>query len=80
MSLPKTTDQWVVKGKGGFDDLVLEKDVQIPALGEYDVLVQVQAVSLNYRDLIIPQVHHLAYPEPYYRTADDTYRANTRFR
>ena len=56
MSLPKTTDQWVVKGKSGFDDLVLEKGVQIPALGEYDVLVQVQAVSLNYRDLIIPQV------------------------
>lgn len=56
MSLPKTTDQWVVKGKGGFDDLVLQKDVKIPALGEHDVLVQVQAVSLNYRDLIIPQV------------------------
>ena len=66
MSLPKTTDQWVVKGKGGFDDLVLEKDVQIPALGEHDVLVQVQAVSLNYRDLIIPQVRRMAYPIPFH--------------
>lgn len=53
MSIPKTTNQYVLKEQKGFDSLVLEKDVAIPALGDYDVLVQIQAVSINYRDLII---------------------------
>lgn len=57
MSVPKTTRRWVVKDtKNGFDGLQLENDVEIPPLGDYDVLVKIQAVSLNYRDLIIPQV------------------------
>lgn len=59
MSLPTTTDAWVLQGKDankGWDNLRLEKDRKIPELGEYDVLVQIQAVSLNYRDLAIPQV------------------------
>ena len=60
MSLPKTTDAWVIqstdKEKGLRGNLVLEKDKAIPELGENDVLVQIQAVSLNYRDLVIPQV------------------------
>ena len=56
MLIPKTTDQWVVTGTNGFENLELKKDVPIPELGEFDVLVQIQAVSLNYRDLIIPQV------------------------
>ncbi len=55
-SIPKTTDQWVFTGTDGFDSLELKKDVPIPELGDSDVLVQIQAVSLNYRDLIIPQV------------------------
>jgi NADPH:quinone reductase-like Zn-dependent oxidoreductase len=60
MSLPKTTDAWVAqtadKEKGIRGNLKLEKDKPLPKLGESDVLVQIQAVSLNYRDLIIPQV------------------------
>ena len=56
MSVPKTASQYVVKDTKGFDSLVLEKDVAIPELGEHDVLVKIQAVSLNYRDLIIPKV------------------------
>lgn len=42
----------------GFDTLKLEKDVKLPELGDHDCLVQIQAVSLNYRDLIIPQVRN----------------------
>ena len=56
MSLPTTTETWTIGGtKNGFDELKLEKSQPIPELGEYDCLVQIQAVSLNYRDLIIPQ-------------------------
>ena len=55
--IPKTTDQWVITGKDGFTkSLELKKDVPIPELGEFDVLVQISSVSLNYRDLIIPMV------------------------
>ena len=54
---PTTTAQWVVSSKDGFDKMKLEKDVKIPQLGEHEVLLEVDAVSLNYRDLIIPQVY-----------------------
>lgn len=57
MSVPKTTRQWVVKdNKNGFDGLELQESAEIPQVGDYEVLVKIQAVSLNYRDLIIPQV------------------------
>jgi len=53
MSLPKTTDRYVLRESKGFESLEIEKDSPIPELGDYDCLVQIQAVSLNYRDLII---------------------------
>lgn len=57
MALPKTTRQWVVKDKEhGFDGLELQSDIEIPQLGDYDVLVKIQAAFLNYRDLSIPRV------------------------
>jgi NADPH:quinone reductase-like Zn-dependent oxidoreductase len=63
MSIPKTTRQWVVKDtKSDFDGLQLQDKVDIPQLGENDVLVKIQAVSLNYRDLIIPKVRSLGAP------------------
>lgn len=62
MSLPKTTDQWILKEQKGIDSLQIERDVQIPELGDWDCLVQIQAVSLNYRDLVITQGK---YPFPY---------------
>ncbi|ETN46523.1 uncharacterized protein HMPREF1541_00708 [Cyphellophora europaea CBS 101466] len=56
MSVPKTMKQWIVKDtKNGFDELELQNGVEVPQVGEYDVLVKIQAVSLNYRDLIIPK-------------------------
>jgi NADPH:quinone reductase-like Zn-dependent oxidoreductase len=49
--------QWIVKDKEhGLDALVFEKEAPIPKVGENEVLVKMEAASLNYRDLIIPQV------------------------
>ncbi|EXJ64717.1 alcohol dehydrogenase [Cladophialophora yegresii CBS 114405] len=59
MSLPKTTPAWVVEAsnadKPGWENLKFVKDYPVPELGENDCLVQIQAVSLNYRDLVIPK-------------------------
>jgi NADPH:quinone reductase-like Zn-dependent oxidoreductase len=59
MLIPKTTASWFVTGTSGFEDLKLEKSVPIPEIGEYDCLVQIQAVSLNYRDLAISKASRL---------------------
>ncbi|PTB40420.1 hypothetical protein M441DRAFT_81126 [Trichoderma asperellum CBS 433.97] len=47
MALPSTTRAWSIReiNKDSFDSL----------LGDHDVLVQIEAVSLNYRDLAIPK-------------------------
>lgn len=51
--------QWVVQDKEhGLDGLVFQKDAPMPKVGEYEVLVKIEAASLNYRDLIIPQVSY----------------------
>ncbi|EEH23212.2 hypothetical protein PABG_05423 [Paracoccidioides brasiliensis Pb03] len=55
MSRPLKTDSWIVDGSKGFESLIVQRDVPIPELGDYDCLIQIQAVSLNYRDLIIPK-------------------------
>lgn len=49
--------QWLVKDfKSGLDALELQDSVKVPEVGDSDVLVKIQAVSLNYRDLAIPRV------------------------
>jgi NADPH:quinone reductase-like Zn-dependent oxidoreductase len=54
-----TSKQWVVENMdNGFDGLVY-KEASIPQVGETEVLVKLQAASLNYRDLIIPKVRSL---------------------
>ncbi|KAL6702276.1 NAD(P)-binding protein [Trichoderma pleuroticola] len=57
MSLPTTSRAWSVRGihSDSFDGLALEENVPLPKLGEHDVLIQIEAVSLNYRDLAIPR-------------------------
>ncbi|EEH40040.1 alcohol dehydrogenase [Paracoccidioides lutzii Pb01] len=55
MSRPLKTDSWIVDGSNGFESLTVQRGVPIPELGDYDCLIQIQAVSLNYRDLIIPK-------------------------
>lgn len=58
MALPSTTRAWSIReiNKDSFDSLVLQENVPLPKLGDHDVLVQIEAVSLNYRDLAIPKV------------------------
>lgn len=71
---PTTTNQWVISELKSFDSLKLEKDVKIPELGEHDVLLEVDAVSLNYRDLIIPKV----YQNPRPRSVDGDAHTHSR--
>ncbi|KAJ5622282.1 Polyketide synthase enoylreductase [Penicillium herquei] len=50
-----TMNSWVVENMdNGFDGLVY-KDTPVPKVGETEVLVKLNAASLNYRDLIIPK-------------------------
>jgi NADPH:quinone reductase-like Zn-dependent oxidoreductase len=57
-----TTKQWTVERKKGHDALEFHEQVQIPELGDHDILVKIHAASLNYRDLVIADVRNL---EPY---------------
>ncbi|KAK8861384.1 hypothetical protein IAR55_002203 [Kwoniella newhampshirensis] len=43
--------RWRLHGKDGVDALHLEQDSFVPKLGEHEVLLEIQAVSLNYRDI-----------------------------
>lgn len=53
---PSTMKQWTITGtEKGFDGLEYG-DVQVPKVGENEVLVKINGASLNYRDLIIPKV------------------------
>lgn len=53
---PATMKQWVVQNKeNDFDGLVYQ-EAPVPKVGEREVLVKLQAASLNYRDLVIPKV------------------------
>lgn len=53
---PSTMKQWAVTATDkGFDGLKFE-DAPVPKVGDSDVLIKLHAASLNYRDLLIPQV------------------------
>lgn len=58
MSLPTTARGWSVQAidKDSFDGLNFQESIPLQPLGDYDVLVKIEAVSLNYRDLAIPRV------------------------
>ncbi|ROW15607.1 hypothetical protein VPNG_02201 [Cytospora leucostoma] len=52
---PSTMKQWTITStEKDFEGLEFG-DVQVPKVGENDVLVKIKGVSLNYRDLIIPK-------------------------
>ncbi|KAF0325867.1 hypothetical protein GQ607_006999, partial [Colletotrichum asianum] len=57
MSFPSETQAWKATDirSDNFDGLQLVEDVPVSTLGDHDVLVQIEAVSLNYRDLAIPR-------------------------
>lgn len=55
---PSAMKQWVVEDKENDFDGLVYKDAAVPKVGENEVLVKLQAASLNYRDLTIPKVWH----------------------
>lgn len=53
---PTTMKQWMIAGMMDTFDCLQLKEAPVPQCGENEVLVKFHAVSLNYRDLIIPKV------------------------
>lgn len=58
MATPTSTRAWSLYkiDPNSFDGLELKESIPLPNLGDHDVLVQIEAVSLNYRDLALPRV------------------------
>ena len=56
MARPKTTAAWVLNDQNGTDSLRYVEQLELPQVGENDVLVKIHAASLNYRDLAISKV------------------------
>lgn len=58
MATPTSTRAWSLRetDPSNFDGLELKESIPLPKLGDHDVLVEIEAVSLNYRDLAIPRV------------------------
>ena len=54
MSTPTSSPAWIVKdNKSGFAALSQET-VPVPSIAPHEVLVEMKAASLNFRDLAIP--------------------------
>ncbi|KAF4826596.1 Zinc-type alcohol dehydrogenase-like protein [Colletotrichum tropicale] len=51
--IPPTQKQWVLHGTNGFNSLTFQPDAPVPSIGDREVLVQIHAASLNFRDLMI---------------------------
>jgi NADPH:quinone reductase-like Zn-dependent oxidoreductase len=54
--LPTTTSRWTLKAQDGLGSLTYEENAVVPDLGSEDVLVELHAASLNYRELVITKV------------------------
>jgi hypothetical protein len=63
-AIPKTMKAWSVEGTNGFDSLTFHAEAPLPEPSDYEVLVKFHAVSLNYRDLLIPKGQCLPYLIP----------------
>lgn len=53
---PTHTARWILPSQNGIDSLRYEESASISALKDDDVLVQMHAASINYRDLVITKV------------------------
>ena len=62
MSPVKVTKAWTRTGTTGFDALKFNEQTPLPELGDHDVLVEIHAASLNYRDLSMAKVSWTAFP------------------
>ncbi|KAL4868987.1 hypothetical protein BDV12DRAFT_208867 [Aspergillus spectabilis] len=61
----KTTPTWLLTGQNGTESLEFIQEYPLPELGENDVLVQIHAASLNYREIAIAKGKfsiHLPHP------------------
>ncbi|KAK2737444.1 putative alcohol dehydrogenase [Colletotrichum kahawae] len=78
MSFPATTQAWKVTDirSDDFEGLQLVDDVPVSALGDHDVLVQIEAVSLNYRDLAIPRVTDFTAGDKVYTLFNELHQTN----
>ena len=56
MAANSWTNRWVLKGTKGLDSLEFQKGAAVPEVGPKDVLVELHAASLNYRELVITKV------------------------
>lgn len=54
MTQPQITAQWTLSPKDGLESLKYEASAPIPELSETDCLVEIEAVSMNYRDVALP--------------------------
>ncbi|PYH44725.1 zinc-dependent alcohol dehydrogenase family protein [Aspergillus saccharolyticus JOP 1030-1] len=50
---PTTNKQWIIRMSGNTFDSLKRTENPIPSVGEYDVLIKIEAFSLNYRDASI---------------------------
>lgn len=66
---PSTMKQWTITGTDKDFNGLEFGEVQVPRVGDNDVLVKIQGVSLNYRDLIIPKVCSPTQEFPQYLTS-----------
>lgn len=55
-AVPTETEAWILQGQNGVDSLEKVDDHRLPVLGDHDVLIQLHAASLNYRDIAIAKV------------------------
>lgn len=53
------TARWVLPSQNGIDSLRYEDSVSIPNLMDDEVLVEMHAASINYRDLVITKVSQI---------------------
>ncbi|KAH8689058.1 alcohol dehydrogenase [Talaromyces proteolyticus] len=51
----KTSPVWILEPKEGFEGLKLHPSQPLPELNDHSCLIQIDAVSLNYRDVAIPK-------------------------
>jgi hypothetical protein len=61
----KTTARWTLKSQDGIESLHYEEKAELPELGEENVLVEIHAASLNYRDLAIAKVYNSFLKQPF---------------
>lgn len=67
------TPAWILTGQEGPSSLQFVDSLELPQLGDHDVLVKIHAASLNYREVVIAQVPHPSPPQhPVLTTTGET--------